>query len=59
MRYSNFPAYTITGTLSANVELSSRGLMLVNTTSSAVTVTFVADIWQTNALGTRDTAEVS
>jgi hypothetical protein len=55
MRFSNPPAYTITGSLSTNVELNSRAIMLTHTSNATVTIT--AEVWITQNAGTRDTAE--
>ena len=60
MRFSNFPAYTITGTLSTNVELNSRALLITNSNVAAganASVAITADVWITQNAGTRDTAE--
>lgn len=56
MRYSDFPAYTILGSLQTNYDLVCRALMLTNTAGSDANVTFTAEVWALNAAGTRDTA---
>ena len=56
MRFSNPPAYTITGSLSTNVELSSRAIMFTNSGTPSTT-SITADVWITQNPGTRDTAE--
>lgn len=55
MRFSNPSAYTITGALQQNVELSSRAIMFTSTANATATIT--ADVWVTNNPGTRDTDE--
>lgn len=55
MRFSNPSAYTITGALQQNVELSSRAIMFTSTADATATIT--ADVWVTNNPGTRDTDE--
>lgn len=55
MRFSNPPAYTITGSLSTNVELNSRAIMLTHTSNATVTIT--AEVWITQNAGTRDVDE--
>jgi hypothetical protein len=55
MRFSNPPAYTITGSLSTNVELNSRAIMLTHTSNATVTIT--AEVWITQNPGTRDADE--
>jgi hypothetical protein len=57
MRFSNPPAYTITGSLSTNVELSSRAIMFTNAHTANTTTSITADVWITQNPGTRDTAE--
>lgn len=57
MRYANFPAYTITGALATNTELNSRALLISNTNTTAQTVTFSAEVWETVVGGTRDQEE--
>ncbi len=56
MRFSNPPAYTITGSLSTNVELNSRAIMFTNS-GTASTTTITADVWITQNAGIRDADE--
>jgi hypothetical protein len=56
MRFSNPPAYTITGALTTGVELSSRAIMFTNS-GTASTTSITADVWITQNPGTRDTTE--
>jgi len=57
MRFANPPAYTITGALQQNVELSSRAIMFTNAHSANTTTTIVAEVWITQNPGTRDVDE--
>lgn len=56
MRLANHPAYTITGSLSAGVELNSRAIMFSNG-NTAGTTTITAEVWITQNSGTRDVDE--
>jgi hypothetical protein len=56
MRFSNPPAYTITGSLSTNVELNSRAIMFTNS-GTASTTSITAEVWITQNPGTRDVDE--
>jgi len=56
MRFSNPPAYTITGSLSTNVELNSRAIMFTNS-GTASTTSITAEVWITQNAGTRDADE--
>lgn len=56
MRFSNPPAYTITGSLSTNVELNSRAIMFTNS-GTASTTSITAEVWITQNPGTRDVNE--
>lgn len=55
MRFANPSAYTITGSLSTNVELNSRAIMLTHTSTASVSIT--AEVWITQNSGTRDVDE--
>lgn len=56
MRFANPPAYTITGSLSTNVELNSRAIMFTNS-GTASTTSITAEVWITQNPGTRDVDE--
>jgi len=57
MRTANFPSYTLTGSLSTNVELNSRAIMFTSAHTGNTTTTITAEIWQTQNMGTRDADE--
>jgi hypothetical protein len=57
MRFSNPPAYTITGSLSTNVELNSRAIMFTSSNNAGTTTSITAEVWITQNAGTRDTEE--
>ena len=56
MRLANYPAYTITGSLTAGAELNSRAIMFTNSGSGAAT-SITAEVWITQNAGVRDTTE--
>lgn len=57
MRLANHPAYTITGSLTAGAELSSRAIMFTNGNDLGATTSITAEVWITQNAGVRDTTE--
>lgn len=57
MRLANHPAYTITGSLTAGAELSSRAIMFTNANGTGTTTSITAEVWITQNSGVRDTEE--
>jgi hypothetical protein len=57
MRFSNPPAYTITGSLTTGVELNSRAIMFTNGLDAGATTSITAEVWITQNAGVRDTTE--